>query len=108
MTTTTLTGWDINHNGHGDWADWGEGGRARAKILASGEGYLVVLVEAATGYVGTPHEHTNPEFSYVLSGRLRNQGQVMEAGGAYVAATGSQHTDFEALEPSTYINIFKL
>jgi hypothetical protein len=32
----------------------------------------------------------------------------MEAGGSYVAATGSQHTDFEALEPSTYVNIFKL
>lgn len=108
MTTATLTGWDINPNGNGDWVDWGDGGGARAKVLASGDGYLFVLVEADTGYVATPHEHTNPESSYVLSGRCRNQGQVLEAGGAYIAVTGSQHTDFEALEPSTYINIFKL
>lgn len=108
MTTATLAGWDINHNGHGDWAAWGDGGRARAKILASGDGYLFVFVEAETGYLGTPHEHTSPEFAYVLSGRLRNQGQLMEAGGAYVAATGSDHTDFEALETSTYIIVFKL
>lgn len=30
----------------------------------------------------------------------------MEAGGADVAAPGSQHTDFKALEPSTYLSIF--
>ncbi len=108
MTTALLTGWDINPKGTGDWVDWGEGGRARAKILASGDGYLFVLVEADTGYIGTPHEHTNPEFSYVLSGRVRNQGQVMEHGGAYIAGKGSHHADFEALEPSTYLNIFKL
>jgi quercetin dioxygenase-like cupin family protein len=108
MTTAPLAGWEINPDGGGDWLDWGDGGRARARILASGDGYLFVLVEADTGYVGTPHEHTDPEFAYVLSGRVRNQGQVMEAGGAYVAATGSHHTDFEALEPSVYVIIFRL
>ena len=108
MTTTTLAGWDINRTGSGDWVDWGDGGRARAKVLASGDGYLLVLVEADTGYIGTPHEHSSPEFAYVVSGRLRNQEQVMGAGGAYVAAAGSQHSDFEALEPSTYVIAFEL
>lgn len=108
MTTDLLVGWNVNVDGSGDWLDWGEGGRARAKVLATNDGYMVVLIEADEGYVGTPHEHTNPEFAYVLAGRVRNQGEVMRAGGAYAAATGSQHTDFEALEPSTYINIFKL
>lgn len=106
--TSNLTGWDINQTGDADWMAWGEGDRARAKILASGDGYMVVLVEADVGYVGTPHEHANTEFSYVLAGQLRNQGQVMDPGGAYVAAVGSRHTDFEALAPSTYIIIFKI
>lgn len=103
-----LEGWDINHAADLDWVDWGEGGKARAKILGTGDGYTVALVEADAGYTGTPHEHGNAEMSYVVSGRVRNQGQEMEAGDGYVAAAGSQHTDFEALTPATYVSIFKL
>jgi quercetin dioxygenase-like cupin family protein len=106
--TSDLTGWDINETGDADWIDWGEGGQARAKVLASGDGYLVVLVEAEAGYVGSPHEHAFTEFSYLLDGELRNQGQTMASGGAYVAAPGSVHTDFEAVSPSTYLSIFKI
>lgn len=110
MNTDThpLTGWDINRDGESAWVDWGGDGLARAKVLASGDGYLLVLVEAQAGYTGTPHEHTNTEFSYVLDGQIRNQGRPMEAGGAFVAERGSQHTDFEALTPATYLTIFKL
>jgi hypothetical protein len=32
----------------------------------------------------------------------------MARGGAYVAAPGSVHTDFEAVSPSTYLSIFKI
>lgn len=106
--TTTLTGWDINATGDSDWAPWGEDGKARAKVLASGDGYLLVLVEAEEGYRGTPHEHEHTEFSYVLTGEVRNQGEIMRAGGGYVAAAGSEHTDFEALTASSYLSIFKL
>lgn len=106
--THPLTGWDINQTGEADWVDWGEGGRARGKVLASGDGYMVVLVEAQAGYQGTPHEHSHTELSYVLDGRVRNQGQTLQAGGAYVAETGSRHTDFEALTPATYISVFKI
>jgi quercetin dioxygenase-like cupin family protein len=108
MNTDTAHGWSINATGTSDWIDWGEGDRARAKVLASGDGYLVVLVEADAGYVGTPHHHTDTEFGYVLSGTLRNQHQIMEAGGAYVAERGSDHTDFDALDAATYLTIFKL
>lgn len=108
MNTNPLTGWDINRTGSADWVDWGEGRRARARILAAGDGYMVVFVEADVGYAGTSHEHTHPEFSYVITGKVRSQGLIMQAGGAYVATAGSEHTDFEALEPSTYISIFRL
>lgn len=103
-----LTGWDMNESGDADWVDWGADGLARAKVLASGDGYMVVLVEADAGYTGTPHEHTHTEFSYVLDGQVRNQGRILQTGGAYVAETGSEHTDFEALNPASYLIIFKL
>jgi quercetin dioxygenase-like cupin family protein len=110
MTTMTpsLAGWDITRAADAQWVAWGEQGDARAKVLGSADGYFVVLVEADAGYTGTPHEHTNAEFLYVLGGRLRNQGQTMESGDAYAAATGSVHSDFEAESPSTYLSIFKL
>jgi quercetin dioxygenase-like cupin family protein len=106
--TTTLTGWNINATGEADWVPWGEGDKARAKVLSTGDGYLVVLVEAEAGYRGTPHEHAHTEFLYVLAGELRNQGQLMRPGGAYIAEAGSEHTDFEALVASSYLSIFKL
>jgi quercetin dioxygenase-like cupin family protein len=110
-TTTpapSLEGWDIHHAADTDWIPWGDTGNARAKILGSGDGYIVALVEAEAGYTGTPHEHTHTEFLYVVDGQLRNQGQTMVTGDAYVAAIGSKHTDFQAEHPSTYLIIFKL
>jgi quercetin dioxygenase-like cupin family protein len=106
--TPSLEGWDITRATDAEWVPWGEDGKARAKVLGSADGYLIALVEADAGYVGTPHEHTNAEFSYVLDGRVRNQGTVMERGDAAAAAAGSVHSDFEAEEPSTYLSIFKL
>jgi quercetin dioxygenase-like cupin family protein len=108
MTTETSHGWSINPTATGDWINWGQGGRARAKILATGDGYLVALVEAEAGYVGAPHDHTHTEFGYVLTGTLRNQLQIMGPGGAYVAERGSCHTDFEVRDAATYLTIFKL
>jgi quercetin dioxygenase-like cupin family protein len=109
MTTTTLLdGWDINAARDIEWVPWGATGDARAKVLGMGDGYVVALVDADAGYAGTPHEHTNTEFLYVLEGRLRNQGRFMDAGDAYVASIGSTHTDFEALIRSTYLSIFKI
>jgi uncharacterized protein len=106
--THDLTGWDIARAATIDWVPWGEGDHARAKVLATADGYLVALVEAQVGYTGTPHEHAHAEFLYVLSGRLRNQGRTMEAGDAYAAAAGSVHDDFVVEEPSTYLSLFKL
>ena len=104
----SLEGWDINAVADAEWIDWGERGDARAKILGTGDGCVVALVEAEAGYVGTPHEHAYTEFLYLIAGRVRTQGQTMEPGDAYAASAGSQHTDFEALVPSTYLSIFKI
>ena len=113
MTTTTTTvpsleGWDIGHLDDAEWVPWGSTGDARAKVLATGDGYYVVLVEAEAGYEGEAHVHEHTEFSYVLEGEVRTQGTTMRAGDASAAAIGSEHTDFAAETTATYLSIFKL
>ena len=104
-----LTGWDITHGAETEWVPWGgEGAPARAKVLGTGDGYYLVLVEARTGYTGAPHEHENAEFSYVVSGTVEHQGVPMKAGDGYVAAAGSTHTGFTVTADATYVLAFKL
>ena len=107
MANPLRDGWNITRNADTDWVPWGDGG-ARAKVLGSADGYVVALVEADAGYHGTLHVHGYAEFFYLLSGRVRNQGQELAAGDGYAAAAGSSHDDFEALEPSTYLSIFRI
>lgn len=108
QTDQLLDRWDIRHAADVDWIPWGEGGKARAKILGEADGYTVTCIEAEAGYVGSTHEHTHAEFFFLVDGRIRNQGRTMESGDGYAAAAGSVHADFEVLAPSTYVVIFRL
>jgi quercetin dioxygenase-like cupin family protein len=103
-----LEGWDIGRFADLDWAPWGSGDRARAKVLGTANGFVVSLVEARPGYAGDPHVHAFPEFLYVVEGKVRNQGREMVVGDGYAAAPGSSHTDFAAPSGATYLSIFKL
>jgi quercetin dioxygenase-like cupin family protein len=107
-TTFSLAGWDIKRVGEAEWLPWGELGDARAKLLASADGFSVALVEAPAGYRGTSHEHAHTEMLHVLDGRVRTQGVVMEKGDTYAAAAGSSHDDFVAETAATYLSIFRL
>jgi anti-sigma factor ChrR (cupin superfamily) len=100
--------WDIGMADALDWVPWGATGGARAKVLGQADGYVVAMVEADAGYRGTDHEHAAAELLYVVRGRLRNQGVELSAGDGYAAASGSTHTDFEAIEPCRYLSIFRL
>lgn len=106
-TSPSLSGWDIRRAAEADWVPWGGQDNARAKLLGEADGYTVALVEAEAGYSGSPHEHTHPEFFYLLEGVVRNQGQVLAAGDAAAAAAGSVHSDFEVQAPATYLSIFR-
>ena len=103
-----LDGWDIGRFADLDWAPWGTGDRARAKVLGTANGFVVSLVEARPGYAGDPHVHAFPEFLYVVEGKVRNQGLEMVVGDGYAAATGSSHTDFATPSGATYLSIFKV
>jgi hypothetical protein len=106
-TDLSLEGWDINRAVEVEWIPWGEGG-ARAKVLGAADGYVIALVEADAGYRGTPHEHANAEFFYLIDGSVTNQGTAMTAGDGYAAAAGSRHDDFRADTPARYLSVFKL
>lgn len=106
--TISLDGWDLGAFDEVDWVPWGSRGDARAKILATGDGYMFAYVEAEPGYRGDPHTHAHTEFGFVIEGTVRNQGKVTTKGDAYVAATGSTHDDFETETGATYLVIFKL
>ena len=107
MTSPSLAGWSIADHTTKAWVPWGEKG-ARARVLADADGYLVAVVEAEAGYQGTPHEHANAEFLYVIDGELRTQGKTLRTGDAYAAAAGSVHSDFSTGSGATYLSIFKL
>jgi mannose-6-phosphate isomerase-like protein (cupin superfamily) len=107
--TISLDGWDINHFDDTEWVPWsGSAGEAKAKIIGSGDGYHVALVDAAPGYRGSPHVHEHAEFFTMLEGHVRNQGAEMTAGDGYVAAAGSTHTDFGTDTGARYVVVFKL
>jgi mannose-6-phosphate isomerase-like protein (cupin superfamily) len=105
----TLEGWDINRFEDVEWVPWGSKGDARAKVLGSGDGYFLSLVEAEAGYRGDPHLHANTEFLFVVEGTLNNQGKTMTKHDGYVAAIGSSHDEFEVGPGgATYLSIFKI
>lgn len=104
----SLSGWDIGSFESAEWAPWGSGDNARAKVLGDADGFTVALVEAEPGYRSEPHEHAHPEFLFVVDGTLRNQGREMVKGDGYAAAPGSTHADFATDTGATYLSIFKL
>ena len=103
-----LAGWSIGRAAEVDWVDWGSGGLARAKLLASGDGMHLALVEAQPGYRGDPHVHERTEMLHVLDGSVVTNGEVLVAGDAYVAAAGSVHEAFATETGATYISVFAL
>lgn len=104
----SLDGWDIGRFDDIDWTPWGSGGNARAKTLASGDGFFLSIVEADAGYRGDPHEHVHTEFLYVVDGTLRTQGRQMSKGDAYIATSGTTHADFGTDTGATYLSIIKI
>ena len=105
----SLDGWDIGRSDERGWTPWGgSAGKARAKVLAVADDYYLTLVEAEAGYRGDAHQHTHPEFLYVVDGSLRTQGVELAKGDGYAAATSSTHTDFATDTGATYLVTFRL
>jgi quercetin dioxygenase-like cupin family protein len=104
----SLTGWDITNAADVDWAPWGSRDSAKAKLLASADGFNLVIVVAEPGYSVDRHVHDFPEFVYVLDGTLKVQGHPLGRGDAYAAAAGSIHTELHTDSGARYLAIYKL
>jgi quercetin dioxygenase-like cupin family protein len=104
----SLTGWDIADADDVDWAPWGARGDARAKLLASADGFNLVVVVADPGYAAERHVHGFPELVYVLDGTLRVQGHELRRGDGYAAAAGSVHTELRTDSGARYLVVYKL
>lgn len=102
-----LEGWSFGRAEDHEWMPWGGSG-ARAKVLASGDGVNIALVEAEPGYRGDPHVHERTEMLHVLSGTVVSNGVEMGPGEVYVAAAGSRHESFHTEAGATYLSIFAL
>lgn len=103
-----LAGWQFGRADAAEWMPWGSDGRARARVVAAADGYHLLEVEAQAGYTGAPHDHAHAEFSYVLSGTVRTNGELLGPGDGCSAAAGSTHASFEAVTDARYLSIFKL
>ena len=108
-STHDLAGWDIGAVAALDWAPWGSRGDARAKVLASGDGYFLALVEAEPATDGRSAR------ARLRRDALRPRRHPAHARrGAWARATptspaaGSVHTDFTTESGATYLSIFKL
>ncbi|WP_327178450.1 cupin domain-containing protein [Streptomyces sp. NBC_01335] len=107
--TPSLEGWSIVHvDDSVPWVPWGSDGKARARLTARADGYLMALVEAEPGYVTDPHVHAHTEFLYVIEGTCVNQGVTMTTGDVFAAAVGSHHSHFQARTPLRYLSVFKM
>ncbi len=66
------------------------------------EGINLRFLEARQGDTVENHGHENPEELVLLSGKIRQNAQVLEAGDVLRTEAGESH-DFEALEDSCFI-----
>ena len=78
----SLTGWDIANAADIDGLRRALAEMPQAKLIASADGYNVVLVVAEPGHATDPHVHGFPEFVYVIDGTMDVQGQALGSGAA--------------------------
>lgn len=103
----SLEGWTF---GGGDTPamPWGTDGDAVAQVIATADGYHLMLVRADAGYRGTPHDHAHAELTYVLEGTVVTNGHELHAGEGAAAPAGSHHESFRAVTDAVYLSVFKL
>lgn len=99
-------GWTFSDSSEVEWNTVGEG--VAMKSLGAANGKMIALFKFEAGYVGGPHHHQEPEFSYVLEGDLISNGVAMLAGHAYAAEAGTDHVEFRTENGATLVSVFKV
>ena len=80
-------------------------GMAWTKVLWTGSesGRWAILIKWKKGYIAPPHKHLAAVQVYMLSGRIKVRGAVLEAGDFVYEPNGVLHDATEALEDTEYI-----
>ena len=104
--TELVTGWTFTDQATLDWQEFGTG--VAMKTLGGANGRAIALFKFDAGYVGSPHEHTDAEFSYILEGDLISNGVTMTTGHAYAAEAGTTHEEFRTEGGVTLVSVFEL
>ena len=80
-------------------------GMAWTKVLWTGSesGRWAILTKWKKGYKAPPHKHLAAVQVYMLSGRIKVRGAVLEAGDFVYEPNGVLHDATEALEDTEYI-----
>ena len=76
------------------------------KDLGSMDGRSMQLVRFAPGTAFPLHEHSGPEFVYLLEGEAFQEGQRLLPGWAAAAATGSIDTCFHSPSGCLFLTVY--
>ncbi len=106
MSDHDTTGWTFTDTNTAAWQETPDG--TKFKMVGVADGFVMVYSELAAGGAGSPHEHSAPEFLYVLEGDVKANGVEMKAGHGYSAPAGTKHTEFASTGGCKFISVFKL
>ncbi len=76
------------------------------KDLGTADGRSMQLVRFAPGASFPLHRHPGPEFIYLLEGSAVQEGQVLSAGWAAVAATDTTDTHFHSPGGCVFLTVY--
>jgi quercetin dioxygenase-like cupin family protein len=76
------------------------------KDLGTANGTSMQLVRFAAGASFPLHRHNGPEFIYLLEGDAVQEGQVLSAGWAAVAETGTTDSNFHSPAGCVFLTVY--
>jgi len=76
------------------------------KDLGGSDGRSMQLVRFAAGASFPLHRHGGPEFIYLLEGAAVQEGQLLEAGWASVASTGTTDHEFHSPAGCVFLTVY--
>ncbi len=85
-------------------SDFADG--VHVKDLGQSDGQAMQLVRFDAGTRFPRHSHAGPEFVYVLSGEVIQQGRRLAAGWAGIAPAGTEEDDFASESGATFLIVY--
>jgi anti-sigma factor ChrR (cupin superfamily) len=88
------------------WRESSFASGVEVKDLGTADGRSMQLVRFAPGASFPLHIHGGPEFIYLLEGAAVQEGQLLEAGWASVATTGTTDHEFHSPTGCVFLTVY--